>query len=92
MQPSRLCPRLETDVQNLEQHLEAMRATYQLNEEKLKYNYQVLRVRRLAVGGWAGGWGQLARRGVARAVGWSVAGQVAFRGCSSETRVTVPWL
>ena len=34
--------RLETDVQNLEQHLEAMRATYQLNTEKLEYNYRVL--------------------------------------------------
>ncbi|KAK9817150.1 hypothetical protein WJX72_010361 [[Myrmecia] bisecta] len=34
--------RLETDVQNLEQHLEAMRATYQLNQEKLEYNYRVL--------------------------------------------------
>ncbi|KAJ9522954.1 hypothetical protein QJQ45_023754 [Haematococcus lacustris] len=34
--------RLETDIQNLEQHLEAMRATYQLNTEKLEYNYRVL--------------------------------------------------
>ena len=34
--------RLETDVQNLEQHLGAMRATYQLNTEKLEYNYRVL--------------------------------------------------
>ena len=34
--------RLETDIQNLEQHLEAMRATYQLNTEKLDYNYRVL--------------------------------------------------
>lgn len=34
--------RLETDIQNLEQHLEAMRATYQLNTEKLEYNYKVL--------------------------------------------------
>jgi dynein regulatry complex protein 1 len=34
--------RLETDVQNLQQHLEAMRATYQLNTEKLEYNYRVL--------------------------------------------------
>ena len=34
--------RLETDIQNLEQHLEVMRATYQLNTEKLEYNYRVL--------------------------------------------------
>jgi dynein regulatory complex protein 1 len=34
--------RLETDIQNLEQHLEAMRATYQLNTEKLDYNCRVL--------------------------------------------------
>lgn len=34
--------RLETDIHNLEQHLEAMRATYQLNTEKLEYNYRVL--------------------------------------------------
>ncbi len=34
--------RLETDIQNLEQHLEAIRATYQLNTEKLEYNYRVL--------------------------------------------------
>ena len=34
--------RLETDIQNLEQHLEAMRATYQLNQEKLEYNFRVL--------------------------------------------------
>lgn len=40
--PCPLPPRLETDIQNLEQHLEAMRATYQLNTEKLEYNYRVL--------------------------------------------------
>lgn len=34
--------KLETDIQNLEQHLETMRATYQLNTEKLEYNYRVL--------------------------------------------------
>ena len=34
--------RLESDIQNLEQHLEAMRATYQLNQEKLEYNYRIL--------------------------------------------------
>ncbi|KXZ47783.1 hypothetical protein GPECTOR_33g665 [Gonium pectorale] len=37
--------KLETDIQNLEQHLEAMRATYQLNTEKLEYNYRVLKER-----------------------------------------------
>lgn len=34
--------RLETDIQSLEQHLENMRATYQLNQEKLNYNFRVL--------------------------------------------------
>lgn len=34
--------RLETDIQTLEQHLESMRAAYQLNQEKLDYNYRVL--------------------------------------------------
>ena len=34
--------RLETDVANLEQHLARMRAVYQLNAEKLEYNYRVL--------------------------------------------------
>lgn len=34
--------RLETDIATLEQHLENMRATYQLNTEKLEYNYRVL--------------------------------------------------
>ncbi|KAI5054307.1 hypothetical protein GOP47_0027246 [Adiantum capillus-veneris] len=34
--------RLETDVQILEQHLESMAAAYQLNTEKLDYNYAVL--------------------------------------------------
>lgn len=34
--------KLETDIQTLEQHLETMRATYQLNAEKLEYNYRVL--------------------------------------------------
>ena len=33
---------LETDIQTLEQQLEEMRATYQLNTEKLEYNYRVL--------------------------------------------------
>lgn len=36
-----LC-RLESDIAVLEQHLEQMRATYQLNAEKLEYNYRVL--------------------------------------------------
>lgn len=34
----------------LEQHLETMRATYQLNAEKLEYNYRVLLER--DAGGW----------------------------------------
>jgi dynein regulatry complex protein 1 len=34
--------RLESDRQGLEQHMEAMLATYQLNIEKLDYNYRVL--------------------------------------------------
>ncbi|CBN80015.1 conserved unknown protein [Ectocarpus siliculosus] len=34
--------KLETDIQTLEQQLEEMRATYQLNTEKLEYNYRVL--------------------------------------------------
>ncbi|KAJ3092478.1 hypothetical protein HK102_006889 [Quaeritorhiza haematococci] len=37
--------KLETDVQVLEQQLQQMRATYQLNTEKLEYNYQVLKKR-----------------------------------------------
>ena len=34
--------KLENDVQTLERQLEEMRATYQLNTEKLDYNYRVL--------------------------------------------------
>eukprot|EP00163_Fabomonas_tropica_P016218 TRINITY_DN2917_c0_g1_i2.p1 TRINITY_DN2917_c0_g1~~TRINITY_DN2917_c0_g1_i2.p1 ORF type:complete len:569 (+),score=175.16 TRINITY_DN2917_c0_g1_i2:731-2437(+) len=34
--------RLETEIQGLEQQLEEMRAQYQLNTEKLDYNYKVL--------------------------------------------------
>jgi dynein regulatory complex protein 1 len=34
--------KLETEVATLEQQLEEMRATYQLNQEKLDYNYRVL--------------------------------------------------
>ncbi|KAJ3032697.1 hypothetical protein HK097_005148, partial [Rhizophlyctis rosea] len=37
--------KLETDVQVLEQQLQQMRATYQLNTEKLEYNYSVLKKR-----------------------------------------------
>lgn len=37
--------KLETDVQILEQQLQQMKATYQLNTEKLEYNYQVLKKR-----------------------------------------------
>mmetsp|Transcript_11515 Transcript_11515/g.26219 ORF Transcript_11515/g.26219 Transcript_11515/m.26219 type:complete len:667 (+) Transcript_11515:113-2113(+) len=33
---------LEKGIQELEQHLEKMRSTYQLNKEKLEYNLQVL--------------------------------------------------
>lgn len=37
--------KLETDVQILQQQLQQMKATYQLNTEKLEYNFQVLRKR-----------------------------------------------
>jgi len=37
--------KLETDIQILEQQLAQMRGTYQLNMEKLEYNYQVLKKR-----------------------------------------------
>lgn len=37
--------KLETDVQVLEQQLQQMRGTYQLNTEKLEYNFQVLKKR-----------------------------------------------
>ncbi|OCT81545.1 hypothetical protein XELAEV_18028367mg [Xenopus laevis] len=37
--------KLETDVQILQQQLQQMKATYQLNQEKLEYNYQVLKKR-----------------------------------------------
>jgi dynein regulatory complex protein 1 len=37
--------KLETDVQVLEQQLQHMRVTYLLNQEKLEYNYQVLKKR-----------------------------------------------
>ena len=37
--------KLETEIQTLEQQLEEMRATYQLNQEKLDYNFRVLVVR-----------------------------------------------
>uniref|UniRef100_A0A452RPG3 Dynein regulatory complex protein 1 n=1 Tax=Ursus americanus TaxID=9643 RepID=A0A452RPG3_URSAM len=37
--------RLEQDVQVLEQQLQQMKATYQLNQEKLEYNCQVLKKR-----------------------------------------------
>jgi dynein regulatory complex protein 1 len=38
---------LETEIQKLEQQLEVMRATYQLNTEKLEYNFRVLSERDL---------------------------------------------
>ena len=34
--------KLETEIQTLEQQLEEMQATYQLNQEKLDYNFRVL--------------------------------------------------
>ncbi|XP_008593179.1 PREDICTED: dynein regulatory complex protein 1-like, partial [Galeopterus variegatus] len=37
--------KLEQDVQILEQQLQHMKATYQLNQEKLEYNFQVLKKR-----------------------------------------------
>ncbi|XP_078541546.1 dynein regulatory complex protein 1-like [Lissotriton helveticus] len=37
--------KLETDVQIMEQQLQQMKATYQLNQEKLEYNFQVLKKR-----------------------------------------------
>uniref|UniRef100_A0A673YZK7 Dynein regulatory complex subunit 1 homolog (Chlamydomonas) n=1 Tax=Salmo trutta TaxID=8032 RepID=A0A673YZK7_SALTR len=37
--------KLDTDVQILEQQLQQMKATYQLNQEKLEYNFQVLKKR-----------------------------------------------
>ncbi|XP_038606761.1 dynein regulatory complex protein 1 [Tachyglossus aculeatus] len=37
--------KLELDVQILEQQLQKMKATYQLNQEKLEYNFQVLKKR-----------------------------------------------
>lgn len=40
--PFRITCRLESDVATLQQHLATMRATYQLNTEKLAYNYRVL--------------------------------------------------
>eukprot|EP00753_Platysulcus_tardus_P020396 PLAT8022.1.p1 GENE.PLAT8022.1~~PLAT8022.1.p1 ORF type:complete len:735 (+),score=402.47 PLAT8022.1:42-2207(+) len=39
---SKLKIKLQTDIQTLEQQLGEMRATYQLNTEKLEYNYRVL--------------------------------------------------
>ncbi|CAM6099303.1 unnamed protein product [Calypogeia fissa] len=39
--------RLENDAQNLEQHLQTMQAVYQLNAEKLEYNFSVLAEREL---------------------------------------------
>uniref|UniRef100_A0A8C2MDU5 Dynein regulatory complex protein 1 n=1 Tax=Cricetulus griseus TaxID=10029 RepID=A0A8C2MDU5_CRIGR len=37
--------KLERDIQILEQQLQQMKATYQLNQEKLEYNFQVLKKR-----------------------------------------------
>lgn len=37
--------KLENDLQILEQRLQQMKATYQLNQEKLEYNFQVIQKR-----------------------------------------------
>ena len=37
--------KLETDIQSLEQQIQQMKATFQLNAEKLEYNFQVLKKR-----------------------------------------------
>ena len=37
--------KLETDIQSLQQQIQQMKATFQLNAEKLEYNFQVLRKR-----------------------------------------------
>ena len=37
--------KLETDVQHLQQQIQQMKATFQLNAEKLEYNFQVLKKR-----------------------------------------------
>ena len=37
--------KLETDIQNLQQQIQQMKATFQLNSEKLEYNFQVLKKR-----------------------------------------------
>lgn len=37
--------KLETEIQTLEQQLQEMRATYQLNNEKLEYNFRLLHER-----------------------------------------------
>eukprot|EP01147_Barroeca_monosierra_P007715 gene7715-612_t len=42
---SQIKRRLEKDITKLQQELQNMRATYQLNTEKLEYNYQVLKKR-----------------------------------------------
>lgn len=37
--------KLETEIQTLEQQMQEMRATYQLNNEKLEYNFRLLHER-----------------------------------------------
>ena len=37
--------KLETDIQHLQQQIQQMKATFQLNAEKLEYNYQILKKR-----------------------------------------------
>ena len=42
---NRIKVKLETDIQILQQQIQQMKATFQLNAEKLEYNFQVLRKR-----------------------------------------------
>lgn len=42
---NRIKIKLETDIQSLQQQIQQMKATFQLNAEKLEYNFQVLKKR-----------------------------------------------
>lgn len=42
---NRIKIKLETDIQSLQQQIQQMKATFQLNSEKLEYNFQVLKKR-----------------------------------------------
>jgi hypothetical protein len=70
--------KLETEIQTLEQQLEEMRATYQLNQEKLDYNYRVL-VERDGHGGLLP-----AKRCLPCPTGTYVAGPAECRACPAE--------